>query len=154
MPALVFKPELDDRWGKAQITSRNGVSATAWPIKNSRQILKWTDLHDFKIIVIDEAQFFDKEIVGVVQTLADKDKKVFISGLDSDYRRKPFGPMGDLLAIADSVTKLEAVCHGCLGPAIYTQRLVDGIPASFSGPTVQVGSDEYEARCRDCFEPG
>ena len=109
----------------------------------------------FEVVGIDEAQFFDEEIVGVALELADDGARVIAAGLDQDFRRLPFGPMPALLAHAEFVDKLQAVCHRCGGGATTTQRLVDGRPAPYSGATIVVGANEqYEARCRDCHEAG
>ena len=107
------------------------------------------------MVGIDEAQFFDDEIVDVALELADDGARVIAAGLDQDFRRLPFGPMPELLAHAEFVDKLQAVCHRCGGGATTTQRLVDGRPAPYSGATIVVGANEqYEARCRDCHEAG
>src|SRR5215831_11988881 len=109
----------------------------------------------FDVVGIDEIQFFEPAIVPAALGLADRGARVVASGLDRDFRRLPFGPMPELLAHAEFVDKLQAVCHRCGGPATTTQRLVDGVPAPYSGDTVLVGAaEQYEARCRDCHEPG
>ena len=108
-----------------------------------------------EVVGIDEVQFFDREVVGAALALADGGARVIAAGLDQDFRRLPFGPMPELLAHAEFVDKLQAVCHRCGGPATTTQRLVDGRPAPYSGATIVVGANEqYEARCRDCHEAG
>ncbi len=100
-------------------------------------------------------QFFDASVVAAALALADAGARVVAAGLDQDFRRLPFGPIPDLLAHAEFVDKLQAVCHRCGGPATTTQRLVDGRPAPYTGETVVVGAaEQYEARCRDCHEPG
>ena len=109
----------------------------------------------FEVVGIDEAQFFEHAIVGAALALADGGARVIAAGLDQDFRRLPFGPMPELLAHAEFVDKLQAVCHRCGGGATTTQRLVDGRPAPYSGATIVVGANEqYEARCRDCHEAG
>lgn len=151
--AIVFKPMIDDRWSKAEIVSRNGLALPALSIHRSAEILEAAP--GFDVIGIDEAQFFDSELASVIQQLADQGARVVVAGLDTDYRRSPFGGMHEILAIADFVDKLQAVCHACGGPATLTQRLINGQPAPFSGETIQVGdSDSYEARCRDCYQSG
>ena len=108
-----------------------------------------------EVVGIDEVQFFDREVVAAALALADGGARVIAAGLDQDFRRLPFGPMPELLAHAEFVDKLQAVCHRCGGPATTTQRLVDGRPAPYSGATIVVGANEqYEARCRDCHEAG
>ena len=109
----------------------------------------------FDVVGIDEVQFFSLEVVPAALALADAGVRVVAAGLDQDFRRLPFGPMPELLARAEFVDKLQAVCHRCGGPATTTQRLVDGSPAPYSGDTIVVGArEQYEARCRDCHEPG
>lgn len=101
------------------------------------------------LVAIDEAQFLDQEIVDVVQKLADQGHRVVAAGLDQDFRGEPFGPMPQLLAVAELVTKLHAVCSACGSPASRTQRLIDGQPAHYNDPVIQVGAAEsYEPRCR------
>jgi thymidine kinase len=107
------------------------------------------------VVGIDEVQFFEPAIVAAALSLADAGARVVAAGLDQDYRRLPFGPMPELLAHAEFVDKLQAVCNRCGGSATTTQRLVDGGPAPYSGDTIVVGAaEQYEARCRDCHEPG
>ena len=107
------------------------------------------------MVGVDEGQFLDDSLIDVCQELVDRGVRVLIAGLDLDYRQEPFGPMPRLLAMADEVAKLKAVCHACGEAAMFTQRLVDGEPAPFSGETVVIGGlDSYEARCRACFQPG
>ena len=109
----------------------------------------------YEVIGIDEVQFFDTAVVGAALGLADAGVRVVAAGLDQDFRRLPFGAMPDLLAHAEFVDKLQAVCHRCGGGATTTQRLVDGRAAPYSGATIVVGANEqYEARCRDCHEAG
>ena len=107
------------------------------------------------VVGVDEGQFLDDSLIGVCEELIERGVRVVIAGLELDYRQEPFGPMPRLLAMADEVAKLKAVCHRCGEAAMYTQRLVDGKPASFSGETVVIGGlDSYQARCRACFQPG
>lgn len=109
----------------------------------------------FDVVGIDEVQFFPAEVTAAAFALAEAGARVVAAGLDQDFRRLPFGPMPELLARAEFVDKLQAVCHRCGGPATTTQRLVDGRPAPYSGETIVVGArEQYEARCRDCHEPG
>jgi thymidine kinase len=114
-----------------------------------------TRAQGFEVVGIDEVQFFEPSIVPAALELADRGTRVVAAGLDQDFRRLPFGPIPELLSHAEFVDKLQAVCHRCGGPATTTQRLVDGRPAPYSGETVVVGAaEQYEARCRDCHEPG
>jgi thymidine kinase len=144
----VFKPNLDDRYSIQHITSHNGQNIEAQPINLAREILDQL-APNTTVVVIDEAQFFDAEIVTVVQTLAERDIRVIIAGLDMDFRGEPFGPMPQLLSTAEEVTKLHAICTVCGEAACRTQRLVNGSPANYNDPIILVGAHEsYEARCR------
>lgn len=148
----VFKPTIDTRDGSA-VASRHGMNFEAESVGKASEILEKGKLYD--LVAIDEAQFFDPEIVSVVEKLAEAGKWVIVAGLDLDFRREPFGSMGELMARAEFVEKLQAVCQRCGGPAFFTQRLINGEPAPFSGDTVLVGdAEDYEARCRACFEKG
>lgn len=145
---LVFKPKLDDRYSKEEVVSHNGEAILAKPIEHPAEIYQYVS-GDVDVIAIDEAQFFDAVIVDVVQDLAHKGYRVILAGLDQDFRGEPFGPMADLLCVAELVTKLQAVCTVCGSPASRTQRLIDGKPASYDDPVIMVGSKEsYEPRCR------
>lgn len=148
----VFKPKLDDRYSKEAVVSHNGTSVIALPIEKASDIFE--KIHnEIDIIAIDEAQFFDEEIVDVVQTLANSGHRVILAGLDQDFRGVPFGPMPKLMAIAELVTKLQAVCTVCGSPASRTQRLINGKPACADDPIILVGASEsYEARCRHHHE--
>jgi thymidine kinase len=149
----IFKPAIDDRYAAADVVSHAGARMRAVPISCVRE-LRWR-AHGFEVVGIDEVQFFDSSIVDAALELADAGARVIAAGLDQDFRRLPFGPIPDLLAHAELVDKLQAVCHRCGGAATSTQRLVDGRPAPFSGETVVVGAaEQYEARCRSCHEPG
>jgi thymidine kinase len=144
----VFKPEIDMRFNHQQVTSHAGQSLGAMPIKNADDI--WQRLEDDTTVVgIDEAQFFNQEIIPLVQKLADRDIRVIVAGLDSDFRGEPFGWMPVLMALAEKVDKLQAICMVCGESASRTQRLVNGHPAHYNDPIVIVGASElYEARCR------
>lgn len=148
----VFKPAIDDRYSLEKVTSHNGNAYQAQPIPRARDILRF--LHpETTVVAIDEAQFFDAEIVQIVHQLADKRLRVIVAGLDMDFRGEPFGPMPQLLAQAERVDKLQAICMKCGNPAYCTQRLVNGKPAHYHDPIVIVGANElYEARCRECHE--
>ena len=149
----VFKPSLDDRYGIQRITSHNGQTADAMPVAKAEDILALAN-GETTVVAIDEAQFFDAGIVGVAQCLVERfNMRVIIAGLDTDFRGEPFGAMPQLLCIADEVVKLHAICVVCGEAASRTQRLVNGVPASASDPTILVGAQEaYEARCRRCHE--
>ena len=130
-----------------------GCACAPCPVAGVAELEARAAGHD--VVGIDEVQFFDASVVAAALALADAGARVVAAGLDQDFRRLPFGPIPDLLAHAEFVDKLQAVCHRCGGPATTTQRLVDGRPAPYAGETVVVGAaEQYEARCRDCHEPG
>ncbi len=148
----VFKPEIDDRYSEEAVVSHNGTTVIANPVASSAHIRDF-DKSGYDIIAIDEAQFFDDGIVETVMTLADEGFRVILAGLDQDFRGNPFGPMPRLLAIAEHITKLQAVCVVCGSPASRTQRLIEGAPAGYDDPVILVGASEaYEARCRQHHE--
>jgi thymidine kinase len=151
----VFKPAIDDRYGVEKITSHNGMHAEAIPVAEAMHILDLVD-SETTVVAIDEVQFFDWQIVSVVNQLADRGLRVIVSGLDMDFRGEPFGPMPLLMAEAEQVDKLHAICMVCGQAATRTQRLIDGQPALYSDPVILVGAREvYEARCREHHEvPG
>jgi thymidine kinase len=149
---VVFKPQLDNRYAKEAVVSHNGTSFNAIPISRSTDIFDYIDAA-VDVIAIDEIQFFDEEIMKVVQQLADSGHRVIAAGLDQDFRGEPFGPMPALMAVAESVTKLQAVCAVCGSPASRTQRLINDRPASYHDPIILVGASEaYEPRCRHHHE--
>ncbi|WDU82593.1 thymidine kinase [Caloramator sp. Dgby_cultured_2] len=146
----VFKPSIDNRYSITEVVSHNGDKEGAYSVENSMEILNLVS-EDTDVIAIDEVQFFDDEIVEVCKKLADKGKRVICAGLDLDFRGEPFGPVPKLLAIAEFVDKIQAICVVCGNPATRTQRLINGKPAKYSDPIVLVGAKEaYEARCRKC----
>ncbi len=144
----VFKPSIDTRYSEIDVVSHNGEKITGMPVKDSSEIIKNVD-NDTDVVGIDEAQFFDDGIVKVANRLADMGIRVIIAGLDMDFRGEPFGPMPKLLAIAEDVQKLHAICTVCGEDATRTQRLINGIPARYDDPVIMLGaSEKYEARCR------
>lgn len=151
----VFKPTLDDRYGVEKLASHDGVSLDAVSVQDAKQILDLVQ-SDTQVVIIDEAQFFDWSIADVCNVLADGGKRVIVAGLDTDFRGEPFGPVPLLMAEAEVVDKLQAICVVCGAPATRTQRLIDGQPASYDDPVIMVGASEvYQARCRRCHEvPG
>jgi thymidine kinase len=150
---LLFKPRIDDRYDQADVVSHAGVRMSAVPVDGIAELA--TRARGCEVVGIDEVQFFDEGIVEAALALADGGVRVIAAGLDQDFRRQPFGPIPELLSRAEFVDKLQAVCHRCGGPATTTQRLVDGLPAPYSGDTIVVGAaEQYEARCRDCHQPG
>ena len=148
----VFKPSIDDRYGIEQVTSHNGQNIEAISINNARDIHNYLK-DDTTVVAVDETQFFDAEIIDIVEDLAQRDIRVIVAGLDTDFRGEPFGPMPQIMARAEYVTKLHAICVVCGEPASRTQRLVNGKPASYDDPIVMIGAKEaYEARCRKHHE--
>lgn len=148
----VFKPAVDSRYDEEKVTSHAGNDYDALPIESSTDLLNKLE-DDTTVVAIDEAQFFDIEIIGVAQTLADNGLRVIVAGLDTDFRSEPFGPMPVFMAKAERVDKLHAICMVCGEQASRTQRLVDGQPAKYDDPVVIVGASElYEARCRKHHE--
>jgi thymidine kinase len=144
----VFKPGFDIRYGSEKITSHAGNEYEAYPVENISEVSALL-LDDVTVVAIDEAQFFGEEIIQVVQDLVDRGLRVIVAGLDMDFRGVPFGQMPQLLALAEVVDKLHAICMVCGEQATRTQRLVDGEPAYFEDPIIIVGASEmYEARCR------
>lgn len=145
----VFKPTLDNRYHVQNVTSHDGQNFEAQTITEPSEILNQLK-PETTVIAIDEVQFFSNDIVGIVETLADKGLRIILAGLDMDFRGEPFGPMPRLLCGAEEVTKLHAICLICGEPASRTQRLVNGEPAHFNDPIIMVGAQEtYEARCRE-----
>ncbi len=150
---MIAKPRLDDRYDIGHVVSHSGHRIRAVGVDDPAAIVRLAE--GYEVVGIDEVQFFGDAVVDVLVALADGGMRVIAAGLDLDFRGEPFGPMPQLLARAELVDKLQAVCLRCGGPATRTQRLVDGVPAPFDGATIQVGAlDAYEARCRGCFEPG
>jgi thymidine kinase len=149
----VFKHALDTRSEHTEIRSHSGAALhDAVAISTSDELLERVE-QKIDIVAIEEAQFFDEGIVDVCRHLADAGYEVVAAGLDMDFRGEPFGPMPRLLAEADEVVKLRAICARCGRDASRSQRLIDGRPAPASAPTILVGAQEsYEARCRHCHE--
>ena len=151
----VFKHALDDRYAVQAITSHNGARIEAVAVTGSGEIMAGIK-PDADVVAVDEVQFLDAGICQVAQALAQRGVRVILAGLDTDFRGDPFGPMPHLLAAAENVTKLAAICMVCGAPATRTQRLVEGRPAQYTDPVIFIGAREaYEARCRRCHEvPG
>ncbi|MFN2275372.1 MAG: thymidine kinase [Anaerolineales bacterium] len=151
----VFKPSIDDRYGVEKLASHAGTEFEATPIEAPREIFALLQ-PDTTVVAVDEAQFFDETICDTVQSLAERGLRVLVAGLDTDFRAEPFGPIPRLMAQAERVDKLHAICMVCGGPASRTQRLIDGKPARYDDPVVVIGANElYEARCRQHHEvPG
>ncbi len=148
----VFKPVIDGRYNLEKVTSHAGSEFDATPLTNSSQILDQL-ADDTTVVAIDEAQFFDDGIIEVVDGLADRGLRVIVAGLDLNFKGEPFGCMPVLMARAEMVDKLQAICMVCAEPASRTQRLVNGKPAKYDDPVIIVGASElYEARCRKHHE--
>ena len=150
--AIIFKPALDDRYKKEAIASHDGRSLHAISVLTASEMLRHIP-EQIDVIAIDEAQFFDHTLPTIISEWADEGYRVIVAGLDQDFRGEPFHPMPHVLAIAEYVTKLHAVCAVCGHRASRTQRLVNGTPAHVDEPTVLIGATEaYEARCRHHHE--
>ena len=146
---VLIKPRLDTRTEDRTVVSRSGAQLTAVAVDDSRQIEALVG--DADIVAIEEGQFFDDGLPEVVERLAELGKQVVVTGLDRDFRGIPFGAMPRLLALADQVTKLTAICMVCGEPATRTQRLINGEPAGADSPLIVIGGmgdETYEARCR------
>ena len=148
----VFKHALETRSDLTEIRTHNGALHEAVAVFTSEELLERT-IETTDVVAVEEAQFFDEGIVDACRRLADEGHDVIVAGLDMDFRGQPFGPMPALLAGADEVVKLRAICARCGRDASRSQRLIDGEPAPASAPTILVGAQEsYEARCRHCHE--
>jgi thymidine kinase len=148
----VFKPVIDNRYHAEKVMSHNGADFEALPVAASQRILETLD-ENTTVVAIDEVQFFDTAVINICEQLVEQGKRVICAGLDMDFRGVPFGPMPDLLARAELVSKLHAICVVCGDEASRTQRLIDGHPAAYDDPIVLVGAAEvYEARCRECHQ--
>lgn len=145
---LVFKPMVDVRYDAKKVVSHKGVAITAKVIDDPMQILKYVD-KAVEAVAIDEVQFFKSSIIEVIKTLANQNKQVIVAGLDQDFRGEPFAVMKELLALAEFVTKLDAVCVECGKAATRTQRIINGREAQYDDEIILIGAQEqYEARCR------
>jgi thymidine kinase len=148
----VFKPAIDVRYAVEKVTSHAGSDYDAIPVQAAAEIREKIGA-DTTVVGIDEAQFFDPEVVQIADELAARGIRVLVAGLDTDFRGEPFGPMPVLMSMAEHVDKLHAICMVCGDDASRTQRLVNGKPARFDDPVVIVGASEmYEARCREHHE--
>lgn len=148
----VFKPQIDDRFGLELVRSHDGDSFVARPVRSSAEIPGLLEA-ETSVVAVDEVQFFDPGIVDVARALVAGGRRVICAGLDLDFRGEPFGPVPALLALAERVDKLEAICVVCGEPGTRTQRIVNGTPADYDDPIIVIGAQEaYEARCRACHE--
>ena len=137
----VFKPRLDTRYGEDQVSSHSGAHVSAIPVQSASEIAQLVE-PDTDVVAIDEVQFFDWAVSDVCNAFANHGKRVILAGLDLDFRGEPFGPMPLLLAQAEEVNKLHAICMICGAPATRTQRLINGQPASYEDPIILVGASE------------
>lgn len=148
----VFKPAMDTRYTTEAVTSHNGLGVEAVPVQSAAEIEQQIR-PETSVVAIDEVQFFGWEITELCEKLADRGVRVIAAGLDMDFRGEPFGPMPVLMAQAEHVEKLQAICVVCGNPASRTQRLINGQPAAYDDPVILVGgSESYEARCRRCHQ--
>jgi thymidine kinase len=149
----VFKSHLDSRYaGLYSVASHDGTELDASPVDSAAEIQRLVR-PDTQLIAIDEAQFLDADIVPIATLLARRGVRVILAGTDTDFRGEPFGAMGELMAVAELVDKLQAICVVCGDPACRNQRLINGKPARYDSPTIMVGGREsYEARCRHCHQ--
>jgi len=147
---LVFKPKIDNRYSETEVVSHQKRAYKAHPIENSKEIYKYLK-DDIDCVCIDEIQFFDGGIIDVCEDLANRGIRVICAGLDCDFKGNPFEITANLLARAEEVTKLTAICAVCGKEATRTQRLVNGEPAKNTDPVILIGAKEsYEPRCRKC----
>lgn len=154
---LVFKPEIDTRYSRQKIVSHNGIEfpcfLLALDISFDALLSRYPALKNAEMVAFDEVQFFGPNFPEICERLVSMGKRVIVAGLDLDFKGNPFVPMPNLLALADEVEKLTAICQKCGNLATRTQRLINGKPAPKTAPVIQVGGKEtYEARCRDCWE--
>jgi thymidine kinase len=149
----VFKSHFDDRYTSVHsVTTHNGHAVEAQPVDSASEIMRLIRPAT-QVAAIDEVQFLDTGIVAVVTALADRGVRVVAAGTDTDFRGEPFGAMPILMAVAEAVDKLHAICVVCGAQACRNQRLIDGEPAHYDSPTIMVGGREkYEARCRGCHQ--
>jgi thymidine kinase len=143
----VFKPEIDARYSRDHIVSHSEMRHESAAVRSAAEIRALVEPAT-EVVGIDEGQFFDTDLVSVVNELAYRGVRVIVAGLDQDYTGRPFGPMPQLLAVAEYITKTHAICVRCGQPANYSQRIVE-----VEGQVVVGASDAYEARCRRCFVP-
>jgi thymidine kinase len=147
----VFKPCIDRRYDEHNVVTHMGVAHEALPVMDTAELFAHLR-EDTQVVCIEEVQFFDLGIVKACVKMADMGIEVIVAGLDQDFRRRPFGPMPELMALADEVVKLRAICMKCGAPASHTYRVINGKPAHKDDPVILIGATEaYEARCRNCY---
>lgn len=149
---LVFKPAIDNRYSPTDVTSHNGSAIKAIPVADLDEVFDYINPSTppaVQVVGFDEVNFFDRKIIKIVTKLANMGIRVICAGLDMDFKGEPFGAVPELMAMAEFVDKLQAVCVICGQPATRTQRIIDGKPAKYDDPVILVGATEsYEARCR------
>ena len=152
MKVQVFKPAIDNRYSVSNVSSHAGRRIEAQTVETVVDIASQIEV-DTQVVGIDEVQFFGWEVAELCSSLAEQGKRVIVAGLDMDFRGEPFGPMPVLMAQAEHVDKLQAICMVCGASASRTQRLINGQPVAYDDPVIVVGADEvYEARCRQCHQ--
>ena len=147
---VIFKPSIDNRYSESEVVSHNKRKVNAICVSSSAEFYKYLN-DEVEAVIIDEVQFFDDAVVEKAHELAEKGLRVICGGLDSDFRGVPFNIVAQLLAMAEKVTKLTAICVCCGEDATKTQRIINGLPAKYDDPIILVGEKEsYESRCRKC----
>ena len=159
---LLFKPTIDDRYSERAVVTHYGREFAAHPLPPGEETIAAIDrivgsdaIDGATVVAFDEGNFFSERLPGLCEDLVARGKRVIVAGLDLTFAGEPFGPMPALMALADDVDKLHAVCVKCGGEATRSQRLIDGRPAPSTDAVIKVGGTEfYEARCRSCYERG
>ncbi|MDR5659742.1 thymidine kinase [Serpentinicella sp. ANB-PHB4] len=153
LKVLLFKPGIDDRYTLDSVACHSGKTMKCVPVESAKEVREYIKDAAYDVLAIDEVQFLGEDIIEVCKEAADSGKRVICSGLDMDFKGGAFQIVPEIMAIAEQVTKLTAICMVCKKPATRTQRLVNGQPAKYSDPIIMVGAEEsYEARCRRCHE--
>lgn len=148
----VFKPTVDSRYHESMVVTHEGAQHEAVAVASAAELVSLVK-PETQVVFVEEAQFFERSIVDFAVQWADSGREIVLAGLDQDFRREPFGPMGELLVVADEVVKLRAICMNCGAPASHTYRVIDGKPARWNDPVILIGATErYEARCRTCYK--
>ncbi|MGM9900047.1 MAG: thymidine kinase [Bacilli bacterium] len=149
---MVFKPAIDNRYDQKAVVSHSQKKVDSIPVNSPKEILNYINELPYAV-AIDEAQFFNHDLIEILERLANSGVRVIVAGLDLDFRGEPFGIMPEILARAEYVTKLQAICQVCGAPATRTQRIINGHPADYDDPIILVSaSEKYEARCRHCHQ--
>lgn len=149
---MVFKPAIDNRYDQKAVVSHSQKKVDSIPVNSPKEILNYINELPYAV-AIDEVQFFNHDLIEILERLANSGVRVIVAGLDLDFRGEPFGIMPEILARAEYVTKLQAICQVCGAPATRTQRIINGHPADYDDPIILVSaSEKYEARCRHCHQ--